>query len=111
MANAFGFIEITGIAAAVDALDRMCKSSDVRFVDWQRRLGGRLVTIIIEGNVSAVQEAVEIAKTGGIKEPVAAGVIARPHPEIVRLIKKEGGKENGTGSIGNDRDEGPDSGD
>ena len=44
MANAYGFVEITGVAAATSALDIMCKTADVRFVTWERKLGGRLVT-------------------------------------------------------------------
>lgn len=86
MGKSYGFIEIPGVAAAVDALDIMCKTADVELATWERKLGGRLVTIVIEGSVSAVTEAVETAKSNAIKEPVAIGVIASPHEEIVRLV-------------------------
>ena len=59
MANAYGFIEITGVVAAIDALDIMCKAADVTLSTWERKLGGRLVTLVIEGDVSAVKQAVE----------------------------------------------------
>jgi len=88
MGNAYGFIEIEGVAAAADTLDIMCKTSDITFVTWERKLGGRLVTVIVQGNISAVKEAVEAAKTGAIKTPVASGTIASPHEEIIKLIEK-----------------------
>lgn len=88
MGNAYGFIEIEGVTAAADALDIMCKTADIAFVTWERKLGGRLVTIIVQGNLSAVNEAVEAANIGAIKNPVASGTIASPHEEIIRLIEK-----------------------
>ena len=54
MSKAYGFIEITGVVAAINALDIMCKTADVELASWERRLGGRLVTLIVEGDVSAV---------------------------------------------------------
>lgn len=86
MSKAYGFIEITGVVAAIDALDIMCKTSDVTLASWERRLGGRLVTLIVEGDVSAVKEAVETACAKAIKKPVCSGVIANPHEEIVKLV-------------------------
>ena len=69
--KALGFIEISGVTAAVDALDIMCKSADVDFVTWERKLGGRLVTVIIEGDISAVSAAIDNAYSLAIKKPVA----------------------------------------
>ena len=88
MGKALGFFEISGVVAAVDALDIMCKTADVEFVTWEKKLGGRLVTIIIRGNVSAVREAIETAAANGIKKPVGKAVIANPHEEIERIVKK-----------------------
>ena len=83
--NSLGFVEVTGVTAAIDALDIMCKSADVSLVSWERKLGGRLVTLIVTGTVSAVQAAVENASAQCIKKPAATAVIANPHPETVRL--------------------------
>ena len=47
MNKAYGFIEITGVVAAMDALDIMCKTADVELASWERKLGGRLVTLIV----------------------------------------------------------------
>ena len=84
--TSLGFIEITGVVAAVDALDIMCKTSGVELATWERRLGGRLVTIIVRGDVASVTEAVETAAAKAIKKPVASGIIANPHEEIIRLV-------------------------
>ena len=86
MGKSLGFIEISGVAAAVDALDIMCKTANVEFVTWEKKLGGRLVTIIVRGDVSAVTEAVEAAAAHAIKKPVAKAVIANPHSETERMV-------------------------
>ena len=88
MGKSYGLIEIPSTTAAIDALDIMCKTADVEFLTWEKKLGGRLVTIIVQGTVSAVTEAVEAACAMGIKEPVAKVIIANPHEEIVRIAEK-----------------------
>ena len=60
--------------------------ADVEFVTWERKLGGRLVTVVVEGQVSAVSAAVESAVAGAIKKPVSYAVIANPHKEVERLL-------------------------
>ena len=85
--KALGFIEVSGVVAAVDALDIMCKSSNVEFVTWERKLGGRMVTVIITGTVSDVTEAVECAKQNCQAPVWAFNVIANPHDETVRMVK------------------------
>ena len=86
MGNAYGFIEIQGVVPAMTALDIMCKTADVELATWERKLGGRLVTIVVKGDVASVTEAVETAASKAIKKPVAKGVIANPHEEILRLV-------------------------
>jgi microcompartment protein CcmL/EutN len=85
--QALGFVEISGVTAAVDALDIMCKAAEVEFVTWERKLGGRLVTIIVTGTISAVTAAVENAAAMAIKKPVATAIIANPHEETRRLVE------------------------
>ena len=87
MSKSYGFIEITGVVAALDALDIMTKAADVELSSWERKLGGRLVTIIVEGDVSAVTAAVDAAVAGTIKKPVSYAVIANPHEEIVKIVE------------------------
>ena len=85
--KSIGLIEVTGVTAAIDCLDIMCKSADVEFVTWERKLGGRLVTVVVQGQVSAVSAAVENAMANAIKKPVSHVVIASPHEEVQRLLK------------------------
>ena len=59
--TSYGLIEVSGVVAAIDSLDAMCKAAEVELVTWERKLGGRLVTIIVEGTVSDVKAAVEAA--------------------------------------------------
>ncbi len=85
--KSIGLIEVSGVTAAIDCLDIMCKSADVEFVTWERKLGGRLVTVVVEGQVSAVTAAVENAMANAIKKPVSHAVIASPHEEVQRLLE------------------------
>lgn len=85
--ESLGLIEVSGVTGAVDCLDIMCKSANVRFVTWERKLGGRLVTVVVSGDVSAVKAAVESAAANGIVKPAAKAVIASPHEETLRLMK------------------------
>ncbi len=84
--KSLGFIEIPGVTAAIEALDVMLKTADVEFVTWERKLGGRLVTIIVRGDVSAVTQAVETAAKGAMKQPCVHAVIPNPHEETIRMV-------------------------
>ena len=101
MGKSYGLIEISGVVAAMDALDIMCKAADVTLSTWERKLGGRLVTIIVEGEVAAVSAAVEAARTQAVKHVVSSGIIASPHEDIVRLVAMSRSRfapEDGNGS-------------
>ena len=97
MADAYGFIEITGVVAAVDALDIMCKAADVTLATWERKLGGRLVTLVIEGKVEAVNAAIEAGTTQAIKKPANYGILANPHPEIQKIVAISASRFKGKG--------------
>ena len=84
--KSLGLIEVPSVTAAVDCLDIMCKTADVEFVTWERKLGGRLVTVIVQGSVSAVTEAVEAAVAQAVITPVSHAVIANPHEETMRIV-------------------------
>ena len=86
MGQAYGFFEIPSTTAAIVAIDIMCKTADVQLVTWEKKLGGRLVTVIIRGDVSSVTQAIETAAANGIKKPVCHVVIASPHEEILKLV-------------------------
>ena len=85
--ESLGLIEVSSVTGALDALDVMCKTANVSFVTWERKLGGRLVTIIVKGSVSAVTEAVDAAMARGLVTPCAHAVIANPHEETARIVE------------------------
>lgn len=84
--QAIGLVELPSVTAAVNILDTMCKTSDIKFLTWERKQGGRLVTIIVQGDVSAVEEAVCAAVKTAIIKPVAYAVIPNPHEETMKII-------------------------
>ena len=87
MNKAIGLLEVQAMVAAIAGLDAMCKTADVRLIHVEKRLGGRLVTLVVEGTVSAVTAAVENAMANGIVKPVAHAVIASPHEETCGLME------------------------
>ena len=95
--KSLGLVEVSGVTGAIDCLDIMCKSADVSLVTWERKLGGRLVTLVVEGDVSAVTAAVENAVAGGIVKPCAYAVIASPHEETQRLVALSASRIQGKG--------------
>ena len=85
--QAIGLFEIRGNVPAVVAVDAMCKAANVKFLTWEQKLGGGLVTIVIQGEVSAVQAAIEAANRTAINKVAASAVIANPHPEVMHQIE------------------------
>ena len=86
-AKSLGLIELPNFADAVEAIDVMLKSAEVKFLTWEKKLGGRLVTCVIQGEVSAVTAAVESAKLNAKGNVVASAIIANPHEETMKLIE------------------------
>ena len=87
MGKALGFIEITGVVAAMDALDIMCKAANVSLATWERKLGGRLVTLVVEGDVDAVRASVEAACENAIKKPASVGILPNPEEGTEKMLK------------------------
>ena len=85
--KAIGLIELPNCTDAIQALDVMLKTADVKFLTWEKKLGGRLVKIIVQGEVSSVTEAVEAAKHRAVGRIVASAVIANPHEETMKLVE------------------------
>ncbi len=86
--SAIGLLEVEGLVASIVGLDSMVKAADVRIIHTEKRLGGRLVTMVISGSVSSVRAAMEAGKsaasaTGKIYGEVA---IANPHDEVLKFF-------------------------
>ena len=86
--KAIALREVQAMVAAITGLDAMVKAADVKLIHVEKRLGGRLVTVVVEGEVSAVSAALEAgaaaaAEVGNVK---CKEVIARPHPDVMRFL-------------------------
>ena len=81
-------IEVSGVVAAVESLDAMCKAADVSLVTWERKLGGRLVTIIVEGSVADVTAAVEAGRRTAeeLTGVVQSHIIPRPTQDTLKML-------------------------
>lgn len=94
MDKSIGIIELPNCTDAIQALDVMLKTAAVKFLTWEKKLGGRLVTIVIQGNVSAVTAAVDAAKAEAKGNIVASYVIASPHQETMRIIAESAARQH-----------------
>ncbi len=88
MTNALGLLETQGLVAALHATDDMLKASNVTLAG-KEKIGAAYVTIMIRGDVAAVQTAIEVGKQtverlGG--KLILADVIARPHADLASLL-------------------------
>ena len=93
MENAIALLEVQAMVAAIVGLDAMVKAANVKLIHVEKRLGGRLVTVVVEGNVSAVTAALEagVEAAQAVGQVMCKEVIARPHPDIVKFIKTDKG--------------------
>lgn len=91
MTEAIGLLEIEGLVAAIEGLDSMVKAADVRLVHSEKRLGGRLVTVVIAGTVSAVDAAIVAGEAAAqrIGKVYGKEVIANPHSEVTKFFDME----------------------
>lgn len=85
--TALGMIETRGLVASIEAADAMSKMAHVKLL-CQEEIGGGYVTIMVRGEVGAVQSSVDAGATAAKRagELVAAHVIARPHPVVEKLL-------------------------
>jgi carbon dioxide concentrating mechanism protein CcmO len=86
---ALGFIETQGFTAVFEAIDTACKAASVEVVG-KEKLGGGYVTIVIQGQLSAVTAAVDSGrlKVEGLGKLIAAHVIARPSEAVLKLLPR-----------------------
>lgn len=94
MEYSLGLVEVSALGNAIIMLDDMLKAADVEFVATERKLGGRLVTIVVRGELTSVKAAVDagVARAKQCDCLKASQVIARPHSEILKFLhldKKE----------------------
>lgn len=85
MISSLGLIEVVGLVGAVEAGDTAVKAASVRLLGYELTKGGGLVTVKIEGEVSAVKAAVMAVEK--LTTVVSHLVIARPSEEVAKMIE------------------------
>jgi ethanolamine utilization protein EutM len=80
-------IETKGLVGALEAADAMVKAANVE-VEGYRTMRNGQVSILVRGDVGAVQAAVDAgsAAAAAVGELYVAHVIARPHNETESVI-------------------------
>jgi microcompartment protein CcmL/EutN len=88
--EALGLIETFGIVYVLEAADAMCKAADVELIGFENVASG-YISVLVRGDVGACKTAV----TTGVKavqdmgaEVYSSVVIARPHPDIEKIIAR-----------------------
>ena len=86
---ALGLIETQGFTAVFEAIDTALKTAAVEVVA-REKLGGGYITVLIKGDVAAVNAAVSAgkAKVEGLGRLVAAHVIPSPSKGVLLLLTK-----------------------
>ena len=85
--SSIGFIETKGLTGSLEAADAMLKAARVSLTR-RREIGSALVTVMIEGELGAVQAAVEAGAAAAerLGQLVSAHVIARPFEDTVQWL-------------------------
>jgi ethanolamine utilization protein EutM len=81
--GALGMIETKGLVAALEAADAMVKAANVNLIG-KVHVGGGIVTVMVTGDVGAVNAQTESGKLAAerIGELLSVHVIPRPHNEL-----------------------------
>ena len=89
--KAIGLIETFGLVFALEAADAMCKAANVEIIGYTNAASG-YISVIVTGDVGACNAAVE-AGVKAVKSMEGGNlysdiVIARPHDDLWKIIKK-----------------------
>lgn len=84
--------EIQNFSNAIRLLDKMSKLGDVQVLHVQKALGGRLITIVLSGEVSLLKECHETALNmfRDTKLLKVIDVIASPGEQLMNFLQKGG---------------------
>ncbi|MBC1543631.1 BMC domain-containing protein [Listeria sp. FSL L7-0233] len=88
MHQAIGMIEIKGLASAITVADTMAKVANIQLVDTETAKGFGWITVKVEGDVAAVNAALEAGEQTAIASDsfIAKKVIPRPGEEIFTVF-------------------------
>lgn len=85
MSKAIGMVEYKTVSAGVTAADAMVKTSEISIIEAQTVCPGKYI-VIISGDLSAVNAAVETAKTLHGTHLINSFVLGNPHESIFPAI-------------------------
>ena len=85
--KALGMIELYGYLAAVEALDSALKAANVSSLG-ATKVGGGLVTVMVEGDVGAVKASMDAAASAAerVGTVISVHVIPRPHESVGEML-------------------------
>lgn len=85
--NALGFVEVRGLAAAIETADSMLKCADVRLLRQLLR-EPMLLTIVVEGGLGACRAAVDAGQASATRMGnfIASSVMGRPANDTADLV-------------------------
>lgn len=85
--EALGLIETIGLTPALDAADKMLKAADVKLISYEN-IGSTLVTVMVTGDVAAVESAVEAGARAAdaIGKLTARNVMPRPIQAVGDIV-------------------------
>lgn len=86
--QAIGLVESLGMLPAIEAADKMLKSSDVELVSYEN-IGSTLVTVIVKGDIESCKTAVEAGVKAGEKigKITSHNVMRRPVRNVNKVLK------------------------
>jgi ethanolamine utilization protein EutM len=87
--DALGMVETRGLIGSVEAADAMVKTANVVLVGTEY-IGAGYVTVIVRGDVGAVQAAVDAGAAAArrVGELVSVHVIPRPHADVEQILPR-----------------------
>ncbi|WP_058913298.1 ethanolamine utilization microcompartment protein EutK [Entomohabitans teleogrylli] len=87
MINALGLLEVSGMAAGIDAADAMLKAASVRLLSHQVLDPGK-VTLVVEGDLAACRAALDAGAAAASRSGtvISRKEIGRPDPDTERLV-------------------------
>ena len=85
--QALGLVETVGLVPALEACDKMLKASNVKLVSYEH-VGSTLVTIMVVGDVAAVEASVEAGAqaAAAIGKLTSHNVMPRPIPSVGDIV-------------------------
>lgn len=86
MNRSIGIIEVIGLVTATACIDAMVKSAYVEVFNIHRT-GSGMITIMLQGDLASIKEALEIGESVAHRygELVAVRAIARPYDGLEKL--------------------------